>query len=161
MKTEKRKCRSGKPKWTSEGFTFVETIAVLAIGAILAAGTTVSATKLIAMARKTSVRNQIEQYSAGLQSYFLDCGTFPTTEQGLDALWEEPVFYPLPENWNGPYLDKKPSADPWGTDYIYLNAEDSTVPAEAPARIPYVIMSYGADKREGGDGNAADIFSWE
>lgn len=145
----------------SEGFTFVETLAVLAIGAILAAGTTVSATKLIALARKTAARNQIEQFSSALQSYFLDCGLFPTTEQGLQALWEKPVFYPVPESWDGPYVERKPGVDPWGTDFEYICAESSIMPAEVPSNLPFVLISYGADRKKGGDGNDADIVSWE
>jgi len=147
--------------WQAEGFTFVETLSVLAIGAVFAAGTTVSATKLIESARKTAAKSQIEQYCAALQTYFLDCGRFPTTEQGLAALWEEPVFYPVPENWNGPYLDRKPSNDPWGTDFEYLSAESSSLPAEVHKKLPYVLISYGADKKRGGEGNGRDIVSWE
>lgn len=145
----------------SDGYTFVETLAVLAIGTILTAGTAVSASKLIGMARQTAARNQIEQYSAALQSYFLDCGTFPTTEQGLQSLWEKPVFYPVPENWNGPYVERKPSADPWGTDFEYLSAQSSVMPAEVPENLPYVLISYGADKKSGGKGDGADIYSWQ
>lgn len=158
---EKNGKKNFSKKKTVAAFTFVETIAVLAIGAVLAAGTTVSATKLIASARKTTAKNQIEQYSSALQSYFLDCGCFPTTEQGLSALWEEPVFYPIPENWNGPYLDRKPSADPWGTDFKYLCASSSPMPEDVPVRLPYVLISYGADGKEGGEGENADIYSWK
>ena len=82
------------------GFTYVETVAVIAIGAILTAGSVFSATKLISAAKKTAAKNQIEQYCSALQIYFIDCGRFPTTEQGLSALWEKPVFYPVTENWN-------------------------------------------------------------
>lgn len=145
----------------SDGFTFVETLAVLAIGAILAAGTTVSATKLIALAKKTAARNQIEQFSSALQSYFLDCGCFPTSEQGLSALWECPVLYPVPENWNGPYLDRKPGADPWGTDFEYITSKSAAMPADVPANLPFVLMSYGADRKRGGEGDGSDIVSWE
>lgn len=145
----------------SDGFTFIETMSVLAIGGILAAGTTISGTKLIEKARQTSAKNQIEQYSAALQSYFLDCGTFPTTEQGLFALWEKPDLYPIPEEWNGPYIERKPSPDPWGTDFEYINSEDSALPSEIPAHLPFVLISLGADKKEGGEGNAKDIYSWQ
>lgn len=148
-------------KNSSEGYTFVETLAVLAIGTILTAGTAISAAKLIGMARQTAARNQIEQYYAALQSYFLDCGTFPTTEQGLQALWEKPVLYPVPEKWNGPYVERKPSADPWGTDFEYLSAESSIMPAEVPENLPFVLISYGADKKRGGQGDGTDILSWE
>lgn len=151
---EKRKFKK------SEGFTFIETMSVLAIGGILAAGTTISGTKLIEKARQTSARNQLEQYSSALQSYFLDCGVFPTTEQGLIALWEKPDLYPIPEEWNGPYVERKPSPDPWGTDFEYINSENTTLPSEIPSHLPFVLISFGADKKEGGEGNAKDICSW-
>lgn len=144
-----------------DGFTFVETMSVLAIGAILAAGTTVSGAKLIEKARQSSAKNQIEQYCSALQSYFLDCGTFPTTEQGLFALWQKPDLYPIPEDWNGPYLEKEPSPDPWGTDFEYINSENSFLPLEIPSHLPFVLISYGSDKKEGGEGNAKDICSWK
>lgn len=145
----------------SEGFTFVETLAVLAIGAVLTAGSVVSASKLIAMARKTAAKSQIEQFSSALHSYFLDCGRFPTTEQGIRALWEKPVLYPIPENWKGPYLEREPGNDPWGTDYQYLSAESSVMPAEVCQGLPFVLISYGADKKEGGEGDSGDIVSWK
>ena len=145
----------------AEGFTYVETVAVIAIGAVLTAGSVFSATKLIASARKTAAKNQIEQFSCALQIYFLDCGRFPTTEQGLSALWEKPVFYPVPENWNGPYLDREPGNDPWGTDFKYLSAESSAMPAEVPESLPFVLISYGSDGKEGGKGDTDDICSWK
>lgn len=165
MKRKKMFCKKAdKAERTDEmldGFTFVETLAVLAIGAILAAGTTVSATRLISMAKKTAARNLIEQYSSALQSYFLDCGSFPTSEQGLQALWECPVLYPVPENWNGPYLDRKPSPDPWGNEFEYIAGKTSAMPVDVPANLPFVLMSYGADKKRGGEGDDSDIVSWE
>lgn len=143
------------------GFTYVETVAVIAIGAILTAGSVFSATKLISAAKKTATKNQIEQYCSALQIYFIDCGRFPTTEQGLSALWEKPVFYPVPENWNGPYLDREPGNDPWGTDFKYLSSESSLMPSEVPENLPFILVSYGADGKEGGKGDADDICSWK
>jgi len=148
--------RKGNP-----AFTFVETLAVLAITAALAAGCTVSVAKLISTAKYTSARNQIEQYKAALQAYFLDCGRFPTTEQGLQSLWEKPVLYPVPENWSGPYLDRKPGKDPWGTDFEYLSSESSLMPSEVPQDLPFVLISYGADKDKGGEEGGKDVVSWE
>ena len=142
-------------------FTFVETLAVLAITAALTAGCTISVSKLIANAKRTSAQNQIEQYSAALQTYFLDCGRFPTTEQGLAALWEKPVLFPIPEEWNGPYLERRPAKDPWGTDFEYISAESSIMLSEVPANLPYVLICYGADKQKGGKANGQDIVSWE
>lgn len=145
----------------SDGFTFVETLAVLAIGAVLTAGSMVSATKLISLGKRTSARSQINQFSSALQCYFLDCGRFPTSEQGLGALWEKPVLYPVPENWQGPYLDRKPGLDPWGGDFEYISTESSALPSFLPENLPFVLISYGADKKEGGQGEAGDIVSWE
>ena len=166
MKIKKRN-RNGQNKKTkkrsfeAEAFTFVETLAVLAIGSIIAAGSTVSATKLISLARKTSARNQISQYSQALQAYFLDCGRFPTTEQGIGALWTKPELYPVPENWNGPYLNRKTGKDPWGGDFEYISAESSALPSEVCEKLPYVLLCYGADGKKGGTGEGEDIVSWE
>ena len=107
-----------------------------------------------------SAKAQIEQLKLSLQGYFADCSRFPTEEQGLQALWEEPELYPLAENWNGPYTDKKISADPWGNDYIYV-LKDSAKGINLPKGLPFGIISLGADKVEGGSGCDKDILSWE
>lgn len=166
LKKEKKNEKVWKKNWEkfngkSEGFTFIETIAVLAIGAILSAGCLFSATKVISMAKKTSASSQIQQYGSALQIYFLDCGRFPTTEQGIAALWEKPVLYPVPENWNGPYIDHEPSKDPWGTDFQYFSAESTPMLPEVPQNLPFILISYGADKVKGGEGDASDIYSWK
>lgn len=142
------------------GFTFVETLAVIAVTAVLASGTFVSASRLVSMARRTAARTQIEQYRSALQTYFLDCGQFPTGEQGLEALWQKPVLYPVPENWNGPYIDRAISKDPWGCAYIYF-AGRAALPVGTPEGLPFVIVSYGADRTSGGEGNDEDIISWQ
>ncbi|MCQ2597231.1 MAG: type II secretion system major pseudopilin GspG [Treponema sp.] len=161
MKNEK-KVKESKNEWKqNDGFTFVETIAVLTITAVLAAGTTVSAGKLIAKARRISATSQIEEYSAGLRSFFLDCGRYPTTEQGLEALWQKPELYPVPENWDGPYLEKQPGKDPWGRNYIYQSRESGIMPGEVPEKLPFVLYSYGADGEEGGEGENQDVVSWK
>jgi len=148
-------------KKKADGFTFVETLAVLAIGAVLTAGSVVSTSKMIGMAKKTAAKSQISQLSYALQCYFLDCNRFPTSEQGLNALWEKPDLYPVPEVWNGPYLDKKLCEDPWGNEYVYLSSESGVIPSDVPKNLPFVIKSYGADKQEGGEGENKDIVSWE
>ncbi len=159
---KKTKSNQKKKSWKKEpAFTFVETLAVLAITAVLTAGCTVSIAKIVSIAKQTAARNQIDQFSAALQSYFLDCGRFPTTEQGLSALWEKPVFYPVPEEWKGPYVERRPGKDPWGTDFEYISAESSLMPSEVPENLPYVLISYGADKEKGGDENGLDIVSWK
>lgn len=155
-----KKCKTKKLK-ELEAYTFIETIAVLAICTVLTAGGSVSAAKIISLAKKTSAKNQIEQFSSALQCYFLDCGRFPTTEQGLGALWEKPTMYPVPENWNGPYLDRESYKDPWGTNFIYICSGHPSMPSEVHKKLPFVLISYGADGKEGGEKNDADIVSWK
>lgn len=156
---------SNKKKWRNkheneEGYTFIETLAVIAVSAVLASGTVISAGRIVALARKTAAQTQIEQYREALQSYYLDCGQFPTTEQGLSALWTKPVFYPVPTNWHGPYIEREAGTDPWGNRYCYC-ASSTSFPAEVPEGLPFIIMSYGADGKESGEGEAADIVSWK
>ncbi|MBQ8013837.1 MAG: type II secretion system major pseudopilin GspG [Treponema sp.] len=149
-----------KKRWNA-GFTFVETLAVLAVTAILTSQIGVAAHKIIQKARVSAAKTQIEQLKLSLQNYFADCGRFPTEEQGLKALWEEPSLYPLAEGWNGPYTDRKILSDPWGNDFLYINAENPLSVIELPKGLPFGIVSYGADKASGGEENNKDIFSWE
>ncbi|MDR1786009.1 MAG: type II secretion system major pseudopilin GspG [Spirochaetaceae bacterium] len=137
------------------GFTFVETLAAISIGAILSAGAGVSAVKLIDRARTIAAENQISAFKAALQSYYIDCGRFPSTEQGLGALWEKPTLSPVPDGWRGPYTDREISADPWGHPYSYESRGNTE------GQLPFVIASLGADGREGGKGIDADILSWK
>ncbi|GHV77501.1 type II secretion system protein GspG [Spirochaetia bacterium] len=135
------------------GFTFIETIITITIIVILTAAVGFSAVKFIERAKFAACRNQIESFRLSLQSYFLDCGMYPTAAQGLSALWEKPVLAPVPAQWNGPYLDRQLPDDPWGTAYRYKNPGDKN--------LPFTIISYGPDGQEGGDGQNADIYSWE
>lgn len=160
MKKIERKNLGQLKKRLDAGFTFVETLAVLAVTAILTSQVGIAAHKMIQKARVESAKAQIEQLRVSLQSYYSDCGRFPTEEQGLMALWEEPELYPLAENWKGPYTDKKITSDPWGTDYIYV-VKGSARAEVLPKGLAFGIISLGADKTEGGEGNEKDILSWE
>jgi general secretion pathway protein G len=136
-----------------KGFTFIETVVTLGIILIMTAGVGFTAIRYIESARLASCKNQIETFRLALQSYYLQCGAFPTQAQGLAALWEKPVIAPVPPLWNGPYLDRQVPKDPWGRGYIYKNPGDKN--------LPWTIMSYGADGQEGGEGQNEDILSWQ
>ena len=136
-----------------EGFTFIETLITISIILILSAAVGFSAIKYIERARIASCRSQIETFRLALQSYFLDCGQFPTESQGLQALWEKPVFFPVPARWDGPYVDRQIPKDPWGNDYVFQNPGEKN--------LPFSIMSYGADGKAGGEGANAEIHSWD
>lgn len=144
-KTERRR------NW--DGWTFVETLVVIAIVMILTGAVGFIAFRYIDQARAVAAQSQIESYSMALNAYFIDNRRYPSYEQGLDALWEKPVLDPIPSNWNGPYIDKAPEPDPWDNEYVY------EVPG--PNNLPFAITSYGADGLPGGEGNDRDISSWE
>ena len=136
-----------------EGFTFIETLIVLAITVILSAGIGIPALQHIERAKRAAARGQIETLRIALQSYYFDCGVYPGDAQGLEALYIKPVISPVPDAWQGPYLDRMLRADPWGAQYVYRSP--------GPDGLPYSIVSYGADTKEGGTENERDIVSWE
>jgi len=132
-----------------EGFTFIETIVTITIILILSAAVGFSAIKYVERAKMAACRNQIETFRLALQSYLLDCGTYPTESQGLPALWEKPILAPVPSNWDGPYIDRQVPKDPWGRDYVYKSPGEKN--------LPFTIMSNGPR----GEGKDAAIYSWE
>ena len=86
-------------------------------------------------ARRVAARAQVQAYDAALQTYERDTGEFPTTTQGLEALHANPGV----AGWNGPYVDKEISRDPWGSPFVYRNRGQE---------IPE-ILSLGADRKPG------------
>jgi len=141
------------PLHYNEGFSYIEVIVVLAIMLILGGIIGLNSLRLIDQARQASAENQIAVFHVALSKYYFDCGRYPTEYQGLAALWEKPQLEPVPEAWNGPYLNKRPDTDPWNNEYYY--SEENTF------GLPYVIVSYGADGKQGGSDKDADIVSWE
>jgi general secretion pathway protein G len=135
------------------GWTFIEIIVVLAIILILSGTVGIMAFRFIGQAKVTSAKNQIQNYSLALNSYALDNNGYPSPEQGLGALYAKPSGEPEAKNWRGPYVEKVPDADPWGNAYQYQ------VPG--PDGLPFGLVSLGADGAEGGEGDNADITSWE
>jgi general secretion pathway protein G len=103
----------------------------------------------VGKSQQKAAKAQISLLETALDTYRLDMGKFPTTEQGLSALREKPDDA---DNWDGPYLAKEVPIDPWGSPYVYQYPSEHS---------DYEIMSYGADKQPGGDGDDADIFNWK
>lgn len=135
---------------TQQGFTLLELLVVLAIIAMLAGLVAPQVMKHMSGAKSKTAKVQIEDLSAALDMYRLDVGKYPTTEQGLQALVEKPDNA---KRWNGPYLRKnKIPQDPWGEDYKYAS------PGE---KGKFDIYTYGLDGKEGGEGEDADIGSWD
>jgi len=103
-------------------------------------------------ARIVAAKQDIASLRQALNLYRLDNLRYPTTEQGLQALVVKPTSEPIPGNWKpGGYIERLPS-DPWGSPYQYLSPG---------VRGEVDIFSLGADSATGGEGNNADIGSWE
>ena len=136
-----------KPQGREAGFTLMELLVVLVIVSLLAAFVGPLLYQRISPAKQTVASSQMESFMTALDTYLIDVGRFPTTEQGLFALRENPGE----TAWNGPYLRKDIPLDPWGNEYVY----------KSPGRNGgYEILSLGSDGIEGGTDDAADIESW-
>lgn len=139
----------GMMKKRAKGFTMMELLIVLVIVGLLAALVGPTLYQQIKPARQSAARAQIENFATALDSFYINVGRYPTTQEGLSVLRTKPEGE---EKWKGPYLKKEVPSDPWGNPYMY----------QSPGRNGgYEIVSYGADGREGGEDDNADIASWE
>lgn len=132
------------------GFTLIEILVVIVVISLLAALVAPNVFQNLGTAKDAAAKSQIEMLSGALDLYRLDNGRYPTTSQGLEALWEMPATQPVPTNWNGPYLRKAIPLDPWKNPYVYVS------PGELNPN-GFDLMSLGADGAPGGDGEDADI----
>ncbi len=133
------------------GFTLIEVMIVVLILGILAAVIVPNVVGRAHDARVAAAKQDIATLSQALAMYKLDNGRLPTTEQGLKALVEKPATAPVPANWRtGGYIARLPN-DPWGNPYQY---------ASPGLRGEFDVWSHAADGKTGGEGEAADIGSW-
>jgi general secretion pathway protein G len=141
-------------KPNEKGFTLIEIMVVIIILGILASVVAVRLTGQTEEARRTQAKVQIETFRTALGLYKLDSGSYPSTEQGLNALVEAPTVGTLPRKWReGGYLEKrKIPLDPWKSEYIYLSPG---------IHDDFDISSYGNDNAQGGEGEDADVNSWD
>lgn len=137
-------------KTRQAGVTLIEMLVVVTIIALFAALVGPRMFRQADTARVTQARAQINSFMTALGAYKLDTSTFPTTEQGLQALRVRPQNV---QGWNGPYLPQEIPNDPWGRPYIYRYPGEH---GDEPD-----IISLGADGQPGGDGVNADIVSWK
>jgi general secretion pathway protein G len=131
------------------GFTLIELLVVMVILGLLAALVVPNYMKQGDKARVNTTRAQIEMIGTALDTFRLDIGRYPTSQEGLEALRERPSGV---DRWDGPYLKKDIPKDGWGNSFIYRS------PGE---REPYELFSYGADGVAGGSGIDTDLKSWE
>lgn len=134
----------------SQGFTLIELLVVLAIIGLLAGLVGPQVMKHLGESKTKAARLQIEELASALDTYRLDVGRYPSTDEGLTALIEAPN---AARNWNGPYLRKKKiPLDPWNNPYHY------TSPGE---HGKFDLFTLGADNSDGGDSEDQDVVSWE
>ena len=134
---------------SNQGFTLIELLVVMVIIGLLAALVGPRFIRQEEKAKVKAAKAQIELLGTALDTFRLDVGRYPTSQEGLEALRTQPGGL---DRWDGPYLKKEVPTDPWGKPYIYKSPGDHG---------PFDIVSYGADGAPGGDGDNHDIASWE
>lgn len=139
--------RFGKDR--QAGFTLIELLVVVIIIGLLASLVAPKFFGKLAASKEKTAKAQIELLGEALDSFRLDNGRYPTTEEGLNALRHKPAGL---DTWNGPYLPRAVPKDPWGHEYVYK------CPGE---HGDYDLESYGRDGQPGGEGEDADITNWE
>ena len=143
--TRKRGKRTRKAH--ESGFTLIELLLVLVILSVLAAVVVPKFTKRSEQARVTAARTDIATMELQLDAFEIDTGRYPTSDEGLKALVEQPTDT---DDWHGPYLKRGVPNDPWGSPYVYrCPGEHNTT--------GYDLYSFGPDRTEGGDD---DIDNW-
>ena len=135
----------------NRGFTLIELMVVIIILGILAMWVAPKIMSRPEQAKQVKTQLDIQNLETALKLYKLDNGSYPSTEQGLEALVTRPND-PTVRNWKpGGYMDRVPT-DPWGNAFAY----------ESPSEHgDYAIMSYGADGSPGGEDVDTDIVSWK
>jgi len=142
--------RHQKTSKSNRGFTLIELLVVLAIIGLLAGLVGPQVMKHLGESKTKAARLQIEELDTALNMYFMAVGRYPTTDEGLQALIEQPASARI---WTGPYLRKKKvPVDPWNNPYHYV----------APGQHgKFDLFSLGADGSDGGEGEDQDILGWE
>ncbi|WP_162176380.1 type II secretion system major pseudopilin GspG [Enterovibrio calviensis] len=128
------------------GFTLIELLVVLVILGMLAG---LVGPRLFGNVDKSKVKTadtQVKMLRSSLQTYRLDNGSYPTTEQGLQALLKKPSGA---VSWQGPYLEDELPKDPWGNSYQFVAPVDNLQ--------GFALFSFGADGAAGGEDLNADI----
>ncbi len=127
------------------GFTLVELLVVLVILSLLATLVGPRVVGYMAQSKMKAARIQIDGFQTALELFQLDVGRYPLQSEGLEALVAAPAGV---IGWAGPYLNKGITADPWGAAYSYTDQGNGE---------GFLLLSLGADGREGGDAENADI----
>ncbi|MES2948841.1 MAG: type II secretion system major pseudopilin GspG [Pseudomonadota bacterium] len=129
----------------SQGFTLLELLVVIVIIGLLAGLVAPRYFETVDKSKIKVVRAQMDTLSKVLEQYRLEVGTYPTQEQGLDALMVQPAGV---RRWQGPYLKKEVPVDPWGNPYLYQLSGTGR---------EFDLVSQGSDGQPGGEADSKDI----
>ena len=137
------------------GFTLIEIMVVVVIIGLLLTVVASNVTKRLQTAEHVKSQADIKGLETAIETYRLDNGLYPTTDQGIEALIRKPASEPMPSNWNGPYIKGQSSVpkDRWGHEYLYL---------QPGAHNPdsFDLWTRGQDGQDGGEGPNADVGNW-
>lgn len=131
----------------ARGFTLLELLVVVVIIGLLVAYVGPKYFGQIGKSETVAARAQIEAFEKALDTFRLDVGRYPSTEEGLNALVMQPESASA---WSGPYLKKGVPNDPWGRPYAYRTPGSK-------AGSDYDIVSLGKDGQPGGTAERADV----
>ena len=147
MKLQRLRSNPQRRRRNQDGFTLIEIMVVILILGLLATIVVQSLRGATDKAKRVKAQADIAEIKTGLDRYYLDTGSYPSSDQGLSALVSGPAAGGnVPANYeSGGYLQSIPK-DPWGNPYYYQSDGNS-----------YVLKSFGADGVEGGEGKNADI----
>ena len=140
--------RAETERQAADGFTLLEILVVIVIIGLLIGFVAPAVLRQLGNARNSVAKQSIERLGSVLDLYKLDIGSYPTSDQGLAALLQQP---PDVGTWNGPYLHgSKPPLDPWNHPYLYQ------VPSVRQG-LPYDLCSHGPDNVQGTPGQPGMI----
>jgi general secretion pathway protein G len=138
-------CRMRMRRRSPAGFTLIELLVVIVIIGLLTAVVGPRLFSQVGKSEQSAAKAQIDAFGKALDTYRLDVGRYPSTEQGLQALATKPE---AENKWNGPYMQKAIPLDPWGKPYVYRS------PGQAG---DFDLLSYGKDAQPGGEHENADV----
>ena len=135
-------------KTKNQGFTLLELLVVMVIIGLLAGYVGPKYFEQIGKSENKTAKAQIDALGKALDQYRIDTGRYPSSEQGLSALYKKPSNEP---KWSGPYLKKNIPNDPWDKPYLFKS------PGE---HGDYDLYTLGKDGQLGGEKESEDVVNW-
>ena len=131
-------------------FTLIELLVVIMIISMLAVFVAPKMFKAVGKAQRDIAKAKMRDLENAIERFCIDCGRYPTNAEGLNVLLTPPED--VEDKWRGPYLKRSELLDPWKNPYIYV---------EEGERNPgsYDLVSFGADGKQGGEGDDEDIYN--